>query len=198
MLSHEDDPHDEVLVPVDQGGRIHLYGVTFEPHEVKVVDDENPIKGTEEERYEGIQDEGKEKGITRNMMVDVKKNIDINEYHTNKTVDKIHETVEVIDFAEISKIEVLDYSPIVRKSPIKKKLINKFFRELSERTCSAGRTCSAVEATMKCSSYIYGTNLFYASVGLDEWGKFLDFKHKVSMENVQKLPRSVHICNIYI
>ena len=122
MLSHEDDPHDEVLVPVDQGGRIHLYGVTFEPHEVKVVDDENPIKGTEEERYEGIQDEGKEKGITRNMMVDVKENIDINEYHTNKTVDKIHETVEVIDFAEISKIEVLDYSPIVRKSPIKKKI----------------------------------------------------------------------------
>ena len=48
---------------------------------------------------------------------------------------------------------------------------------------------------LKC---IYGTNLFYASLGLDGGGKILHFKHEISMENVQRIPQSVLLCNIYI
>ena len=110
MLSYEADPPVEVMVPVDQGGRIHLYGVTFEPHEVAAVDDENPIKA-EEERYEEIQDEG----ITGNLIVDVQETIDVNVYHTNKT-----------------KIEVLDCSQKVKKSPVARNLIDEFCRGSSE------------------------------------------------------------------
>ena len=55
----------------------------------------------------------------------------------------------------------------------------------------------------KCLSYtgechIYGTDLFNASVDLDECGKFQNFQSELHIQNFQKGPHPAYLCKICV
>ena len=151
MLSHEYDPPTEVLVPVDQRGRIHLYGVTFEQHEVDMVEDDNSTQGTKGEEYEDIKDK---------RMVDDKAKVEANEYDDIKDVATINETVDEICREELGNI------PKGRISSAARDLNDEFMKDISEddegfkqlKNNSQGQACAVGRPKVTVKNFLVEIN----------------------------------------
>ena len=132
LPSHEPDPPKEVLVPVDEEGRVQLYGVKFEKDEIDDLEDENINKNNDGDKTEGNKDDQREKKRNDNMMVDGIDNTEDNKYDTNETVGELFENVKEKARPKVIEINTFGQIPISRDNPAVRDLTDEFCDEGSD------------------------------------------------------------------
>lgn len=132
LPTHEAEPPKEGLAPVDKEGRVHLYGVTFEPNELDMLSDEDPNDGAEGEKLEKSND-----GRIESESEDAINRIEDNTAKTEEELDP-HETVgrsfekeDVICPEKESSINLTGELPRSRKIQTKRNLIDEFHKQTS-------------------------------------------------------------------
>ena len=138
LLDNEPEPPSEVYVPVDNEGRVHMYGVSFDKEDMEDGSDDDLNDSADIEDLDECKDEQLQMGFDENMEEAINFESEAEGFEEKETIDdsfdkeeEICKTVDEICNQMVLRSQTVRYLPARENVPAQRNLTDEFYNEES-------------------------------------------------------------------